>query len=815
MDREEIENCLSALPQEAAAAFAVRGALRLLPFLAMSICDINSTTQANAESIFSFWPKNKRQMYLLALFRAQLHCIGFVGHLVEVDAAEFEIPLHALFSTYGSIEAYCAASAIAKALAISTTTDKVKAAQAASSVVSRIGTLFEKDDALLTWDQFEHDLKMLQVMGAMHLLQLPLWQARPPGVWQDKWELFATQLQQLDASFIVWLEWYKDCLAGNRIDFSRIAKWISLDPEIEGLSPCEINLFLASLPRAKHALNRVRTIFIGFGDAGKTSLIKALFKEEIVEGKEEITSGIEIREWLGAPNGIISHFWDFGGQVMAHAIHQLLFRSRCLYVLVLSSRAEIDATSQADYWLAHVQAYSAGAPVMIVGNKHDQTPVHLDMAALKAKYPNVQGFYDLSCTLATKKLNYLHKFQNFLTEFHQQLTTIDTHQVMFSDEQFNVLKELQQRSAKHPFLQLEEFISLCQQHKVEVGEDQDCENPYASLLDLLDKLGIIIHFKDLVGLSGHVLNPRWLTYGVYTIMYSHRPRLSLDDIISLLDKSSVIDEQGYPMPYPSEKCRLIVNAMLRFKLCYRMRGNDEEFIIPSLMEPAPPIESAVVRFNKADALAFKATFASIVPRHVLPEMIVERNDEIVVEENDEKIQKDLVWQYGVMLASCDSNTQARALLQVDYQARELTIWTHGRDNMVYLQDLRRELLRILKRLAIEPIEMIRLPRKALQETAPLLLESEDWAGYTQLFANLKRGKTSFISLKGWEYDLSEVTLFFGLDATVTGPEVKNPVQYNIYQFGTDGSTKNVNIIGSTLGGSATLVDQLHDSFHNS
>ena len=63
----------------------------------------------------------------------------------------------------------------------------------------------------------------------------------------------------------------------------------------------------------------------------------------------------------------------------------------------------------------------------------------------------------------------------------------------------------------------------------EAGFDEICEaNGIAmegpggrdSLLDIFDKLGIVMHFAKLPYLKDYVLNPRWLTYGVYTIMYS-------------------------------------------------------------------------------------------------------------------------------------------------------------------------------------------------------------------------------------------------------------------------------------------------------
>ena len=480
--------------------------------------------------------------------------------------------------------AYAAAAYAADAAAYAADAAAYAYAAAAAAAAAAKGIIhyFAKKELEILWQQYENDLQILERQSANQLLATPLWQATPPAIWQTKWALFKEQTLYLDSSFSIWLQWYQDRLTGKTIDLALLEKWGNLPEEIKAQSPANINRYLASLTSAKQALNRVRTIFIGYGDAGKTSLIRTLHGQPVVEGREPMTPGIEIREWEGAGNDIITHFWDFGGQVMAHATHQFFLRASCLYVLVLSARAEINATEQAEYWLTHVQAFGAGAPVLIVGNKHDQTPVHLDMASLREKYPNVQGFYPLSCTQAAKDPIYQAKFQSFLLDFKQQLTRIGTHQVMFTDAQFEVVKELRRRATQRAFIGHKDFIELCQQHRI--GQENPTDTgassaeasveARASLLDLLDKLGVVIHFKDLPGLAEHVLNPRWLTYGVYRIMYANRARLSLSDMVDLMRDATVTDEQGQALPYPADKCLFIAIAMQQFKLCYPLRQGD-------------------------------------------------------------------------------------------------------------------------------------------------------------------------------------------------------------------------------------------------
>ena len=199
---------------------------------------------------------------------------------------------------------------------------------------------------------------------------------------QRKQALWLRQLRKLCNGFDYWADWYQDRSAAKPLEGQAIRHSILLSREILARPPGDINAYLKSLQNktATGPLNRVRAIFIGFGAAGKTSVIRVLNGEEVIEGKEEMTPGVEIREWKLPGSEITADLWDFGGQVIAHATHQFFLRSRCLYVLVLDGRAEINANEQAEYWLEHVRAFGQDSPVLIVGNKADQARVNLDMS---------------------------------------------------------------------------------------------------------------------------------------------------------------------------------------------------------------------------------------------------------------------------------------------------------------------------------------------------------------------------------------------------------------------------------------------------
>jgi len=239
-----------------------------------------------------------------------------------------------------------------------------------------------------------------------------------------------------------------------------LKKQLNIPAEIHGQGSKAVNAYLATLASSEKtkSLNLVRAIFIGNGGAGKTSLIRALYNEPVVAGEEKMTPGIAIREWPVEGTAITARLWDFGGQVMSHSTHQFFLRERCLYILALDARTEINVNDQAEYWLEHVKAFGKNAAVMLVGNKCDLTPVNLDMRALTEKYPNVVGFYSFSCTQVADK--YKHQYETFRADLIEQLQKTGTHQLYFTENQFSLLQSVRERSPKNVFLSHDEFDQL-------------------------------------------------------------------------------------------------------------------------------------------------------------------------------------------------------------------------------------------------------------------------------------------------------------------------------------------------------------------
>jgi C-terminal of Roc, COR, domain len=200
---------------------------------------------------------------------------------------------------------------------------------------------------------------------------------------------------------------------------------------------------------------------------------------------------------------------------MVHPTHQLFLRESCPSVLLVSAREKEKATERAEYWLEHVKSFGKSAPVLIVANKADKEPVRLDENLLMEKYPcMIGGFFQLSCTDTSSKFR--SRFEEFHSVFCQQLQQVGLHQVQFMKPHFAVLQNLRERTPSQAFLTHADYKTLCDAQQVDAHGALDRN----WLLDILDKLGVIGYFPDMIEMDKYILNPRWLTYGVYTLMYN-------------------------------------------------------------------------------------------------------------------------------------------------------------------------------------------------------------------------------------------------------------------------------------------------------
>jgi small GTP-binding protein len=397
-------------------------------------------------------------------------------------------------------------------------------------------------------------------------------------------------------------------------------------------------------------LGEARVLVVGEGGVGKTSLVRRLI-DNTFDAKEDTTLIVEKRP---LPLGDVrAQVWDFGGQEHMHATHQFFFSGRSLYLLVFDTRASLEQ-NKVEYWLTLINAYSQNAPVILVGNKCDQHEMDIEKRRLREKYPNIRGFVGTSASAGQNIAELRQMIQDEVRAMPQV-------RVLFSADYLAVKDEME--TLDKPHISHEQFVAICERHGVSDEKDQD------TLLDLLHDLGTILYFRDAEGNpllpALGVLNPNWVTGGVYRIVTNaklkdtHKGRLSMTLLREILSA-----------PEYTRHVEDIAKLLERFELCYR--ADDSSYWLPSLMEKDEPANLG----DFTSAMKFEYVYPEL-PKSVIVRFIVKTHKMIL----DNK-----VWRYGVLL-KLDGNT---ALVRADERDKRVSIFLAGEEST------RRDALAILR-----------------------------------------------------------------------------------------------------------------------
>ncbi len=406
-----------------------------------------------------------------------------------------------------------------------------------------------------------------------------------------------------------------------------------------------LNYFAQILKEQRKAINESKILVVGQGSVGKTSLIKQI-TANIFDIGEIKTEGIAINRWQvesqtkteSQQPQIQLNIWDFGGQEIMHATHQFFLTKRSLYLLVLDSRLTQEE-NRVEYWLKIIQSFSSESPVLIVGNKIDQHPLDIDRTGLQKKYTNIVGIIETSAAtgagIAELKVAIAEKVNN-LSHVRDLLP----------ETWFNVKKQLEEQREKTNFINHDDYVKLCAENEV------SDETSQRTLIGFLHDLGVVLNFQDDPRLEAlGILNPQWVTNGVYKILNSHTLFQNKGVLtVSLLDEILDLPE------YPRGKRLFIVDMMKKFELCYDIEP-DKIFLVPDLLPKDDPT------LNFKGIRAFEYAY-SVLPSSIMTRFIVRMN---------QHIDDGFVWRTGVVL-KMGENT---ALVKADIEDRKITIAIDG------------------------------------------------------------------------------------------------------------------------------------------
>ncbi len=485
--------------------------------------------------------------------------------------------------------------------------------------------------------------------------------------------------------------------------------WSEVIGDVSPAKPGEILDYYFRTRAGARPLNEAKLILVGNGRVGKTSLVKKMKTGEFNPNEPE-TEGIEIEKW-GIPvcfdelgnkqEEIHLHIWDFGGQEFLHATHRFFLTGRSLYLLVLDRR-EGGAEAEAEYWLELIQGAGEHSRVLVVLNKNAGYPFDVNRRLLQEKFPIILDFIKTDCETGLG-------IEDLKQAVARETARLEGVHSAFPGNWFRIKNRLS--GMTEPFLTFDRYRDLCEEFDVPDGTDQE------RLADVLNALGIALNFRknEFLG-DTHVLNPRWVTGGVYAILYSKQVREAKGEL-KLADLGGILDRGEYPRGMHEFLMRL----MRQFELCFAFANSPERFLIPELLEENEP--DAVTEFKPEDCLNFEYHY-SVLPEGLLPRFIVRTHE---MSEGEPR------WRTGAIL----NNDGCRALVKADVQGKKVFIRVSGekseRRRMLYL--IRSQFNMIHKAVNLNAEEMVPLPaypKEVISYQELLTFEAEGVAEYPKV-----------------------------------------------------------------------------------
>jgi internalin A len=497
------------------------------------------------------------------------------------------------------------------------------------------------------------------------------------------------------------------------------AKW---EESEEAANPAEILDYYFQVRGGRRPLNEAKLILLGRGAVGKTSLVNRLIHNKFKLGEQK-TDGIRITEWPLRLNGnedVRLNVWDFGGQEIMHATHQFFLTQRSLYLLVLNGR-EGGEDADAEYWLKLIESFGDESPVIVVLNKIKEHPFDLNRRGLQQKYPFIRHFIKTDCADASG-LEELRKV------IERETDALENLRDAFPASWFQIKDQLPKMQKN--YLSFDQYRDVCTRH----GE----KDPAAQelLAGYLHRLGIALNYKDDLRLQDtHVLNPRWVTDGIYKVLNSEKlekqkGEIRLDDLPSILDRKE----------YPVNMHRFLFDLMRKFDLCFIFPNDDTHYLIPELLDKQEP--EATAEFEPARCLNFQYHYP-VLPEGLLPRFIVRTH----------ALSEGLArWRTGVIL-TFEGN---RALVKADVQDKKVFIHVSGTASS------RRRLLAVIR----SEFERIHRDIRNLQPQGmvPVPGHPNSVVPYKNLEVMEQRGVPSFTMVVGNDViELSVQELLDGVD----------------------------------------------------
>ena len=430
-----------------------------------------------------------------------------------------------------------------------------------------------------------------------------------------------------------------------------------------------------------------KVIFLGDGGAGKSSLI-----EKIINPKSELdnnlapTNGIKISVLDTHFNGkaVRLRIMDFGGQEIMHSMHRCFLTAHTIYVVVCESRSDTDIDSTAARWIETVKSFAPDCPVILALNKADlNRNISVNETDLRKRNPSLKEVLKTSASLPfDHRFGASKLFASIQENISECINYVEANKDMLAIKwDLDCMSE--------DYIPAQRYQEICARHNVTNFEEQ------RYILDWLRNLGVAYFYESESQINSQmttvrVLNPSWLTNGIYRLILRTSPTgfLTHKEIKRTLGRVFPGDVRSNK--YNEEEVLFILYVMHLFEISHDTGDGIE--IIPMKMDKTPPRSAGAFPRNTALHLRWESFY---LPNNLVHKLVIRKITDL---------DKKCIWRTGALfhnkISKCD------ALIEMNEKALDMYVYGPNDAPRQYMEILRAEVQDILMEMNLEATEVI-------------------------------------------------------------------------------------------------------------
>jgi internalin A len=460
-----------------------------------------------------------------------------------------------------------------------------------------------------------------------------------------------------------------------------------------GLDSLRSYLLSLEEPEERELLYEAKLVFVGEGDVGKTTLLKALTGKEPKQG-ETTTRGVSIERQamhLSHPEKddiqIQFNAWDFGGQEIYRVTHQFFFSRRSVYLVVWEPRRGVQQCQVAD-WLRLIRLRVGEDARVIVVSTHCRTGgriARIDKDIVKRDFPMIVDFLEVDSLTPDPQTGEMVGIAELKALIAETAKDLEQMAMPFNRDWREARDEI--LALPDPRITYEQFAAICAAHKLNAIATK-------TLADLMHDLGYIVFYSTDERLKTDVvLQPEWLTKAISFVL-EDRATQEFEGILPDARLKEVWQDHTYgdEPRYESSLYPFFLRLMEKYDVLYRL----EDGIASLVAQHVPQVRPSLPWLPEEDLEEKQRRLAMVckmdeAPPGLVPWMIVRTHPYAYQRRSTDGNVHRLHWQKGMFLRY---DAHGEALLEL--RDREFHVYTQAVWPVYFMNLLKETLQKLIK-----------------------------------------------------------------------------------------------------------------------